>query len=130
MAAINAALCCCYAVLMVPLLSVQPIAYVLYSVGRVCLWAQFFAYCAAEFGFAHYGKLAGGGLAFGSFISLLQYAALAAVLGPLRGDFFAVNAAWCVLALSQFAAVYALATRLRTREGAATVAVVASAAKP
>lgn len=116
MAAVNGALCCCYAVLMAPALSVQPVAYVLYSGGRVCLWAIFFSYCAAEFGFRHYGKLAGGGLAFGSLLSLLQYAALAAVVGPLRGDFLAANGIWCALSLSQFGVVWALQRRLRARD--------------
>lgn len=131
MAAVNGALCACYAVLMSPMLAAQPVAYVLYSVGRVCLWAQFFAYCAAEFGFRHYGKLAGGGLALGSLVSLLQYAALAAVVGPLRGSFLPINGIWCALSLSQFGVVLALRRRLRARAARALAgAPVAPAGKP
>ncbi|KAJ1629847.1 hypothetical protein T492DRAFT_1007998 [Pavlovales sp. CCMP2436] len=121
MAAINAALAISYAVLMVPLLSIQPIAYVAYSVGRVCLWALWFAYVAAEFGFKNYGKLAGGGLAIGAMFSLLQYAALEAVVRLGGGDFLAINGVWCALSCSMFAVIYELHRRERRCSQAAQV---------
>jgi MFS family permease len=113
MGVVNGMLALCYAVLMLPYLDAQPVAYLCYSVGRVCLWALFFAYNAATFGFRHYGKLAGGGLAFGASLSLLQYAALEAVVGPLGGDFLFVNLAWCAIAILNFGAIWALARALR-----------------
>eukprot|EP00306_Pavlova_sp_CCMP459_P015150 CAMPEP_0185209092 /NCGR_PEP_ID=MMETSP1140-20130426/63173_1 /TAXON_ID=298111 /ORGANISM="Pavlova sp., Strain CCMP459" /LENGTH=259 /DNA_ID=CAMNT_0027776841 /DNA_START=9 /DNA_END=787 /DNA_ORIENTATION=- len=101
---VNTMLGVSYAVLIVPALEVQLVAYVLYSVGRVCLWAIMFSFVGAVFGFVHYGKLAGGALAFGAFLSLLQYAALELTLGPFEGNFTFVNTVWCALCASMYLA--------------------------
>jgi len=109
---VNTMLGVSYAVLIVPALEVQLVAYVLYSVGRVCLWAIMFSFVGAVFGFVHYGKLAGGALAFGAFLSLLQYAALELTLGPFEGNFTFVNTVWCALCASMYLVIFLVHRRL------------------
>lgn len=110
-----------YALLAVPSLAAANAAGAFYSVGRVCLWALWFAFVAAEFGFGHYGKLAGGGLAVGAVVSLLQYAALTAVVGERSsgdgalGGYDRLNVGWCVLSACQFPLIWLLARKQAER---------------
>jgi hypothetical protein len=93
-------------------LRAQVLTCVLYSAGRVGLWASFFAFMGATFGFRNYGKLAGGGLMVQACVSLLQYPLLAISLGPLRNDFTFVNVLFIALTGSQYITIFALRRRL------------------
>eukprot|EP00927_Polykrikos_kofoidii_P046942 TRINITY_DN41047_c0_g1_i1.p1 TRINITY_DN41047_c0_g1~~TRINITY_DN41047_c0_g1_i1.p1 ORF type:complete len:508 (-),score=60.93 TRINITY_DN41047_c0_g1_i1:33-1556(-) len=87
--------------LMLPWLGVQYATCVLYSVSRVSLWAIFFSFAGANFGFAHYGKLVGGTLFTVSVVVLLQYPLMALSLGPFQASFIPVNIFFiCVLCMA------------------------------
>ena len=106
-AVINALLLGVPAMLLVPSLPAQVLTCILYSAGRVGLWASFFSFVGATFGFRHYGKLAGGGLLVQSLFCLLQYPLLSITLAMDR-DFRFVNALFCVLTAAQFATILGL----------------------
>ena len=130
MALVNSLLILTNAVLMSGVLPIQPIACVTYAVGRVGLWASFFAFCGATFGFRNYGKLAGGGLLFASLVALLQYPLLHLSLAV--GSFLPVNALFVGLAALQFVVIGFLHRRLRRRggSGATTTTLEAPPAEP
>lgn len=90
----------------------QYVACIMYSMGRVSLWASFFAFLGATFGFVHFGKLAGFGLLLGGCLSLLQYPLLAITLGPLEGDFTFVNLLFIASTTLMYAVILALSWRL------------------
>ena len=71
-AAINAAALLVPALLLLPSLEAQALMCFVYSTARVGLWASFFSFTGATFGFRNYGKLAGGGLMVQSCFCLLQ----------------------------------------------------------
>mmetsp|Transcript_23947 Transcript_23947/g.80444 ORF Transcript_23947/g.80444 Transcript_23947/m.80444 type:complete len:459 (-) Transcript_23947:57-1433(-) len=117
---VNTLLVVANAVLMVPNLAVQPIAFLCYGIGRVCLWASFFSFVGAQFGFAHYGVLAGGGLAFAACVSLLQYPALQLTLEVFDSNFIYINAVWVALTISMYALIWRVHVTLKRKEGQAT----------
>ena len=103
------------ATLLADSLDTQLLTCVLYSVGRVGLWASFFSFIGATFGFRHYGKLAGGGLLVQSLFCLLQYPLLALTLA-LRREFALVNTLFCVLTVAQFVTILVLHRRIGARK--------------
>eukprot|EP00448_Togula_jolla_P019723 CAMPEP_0170574580 /NCGR_PEP_ID=MMETSP0224-20130122/3377_1 /TAXON_ID=285029 /ORGANISM="Togula jolla, Strain CCCM 725" /LENGTH=447 /DNA_ID=CAMNT_0010897249 /DNA_START=24 /DNA_END=1363 /DNA_ORIENTATION=+ len=88
---INTVLICTCALFLAPSTELLYVACVLYAAGRLSLWASFFSYTGAYFGFVNYGKLAGGGLCFAATVSLLQYPLLDITLGPFEKNFDYVN---------------------------------------
>ncbi len=73
--------------------------------GRVGLWASFFAFTAATFGFKHYGKLVGVGMLIQGCTGLLKYPLLAVCL---THDYRIANALFLVLTGLEFVTILAL----------------------
>mmetsp|Transcript_26092 Transcript_26092/g.66249 ORF Transcript_26092/g.66249 Transcript_26092/m.66249 type:complete len:292 (+) Transcript_26092:246-1121(+) len=106
-AAVNLLLLGVPAALLFHSLDAQYAACLLYSAGRVGLWASFFSFIGSTFGFKHYGKLAGGGLLVQSLFCLLQYPLLAVILS-LNRNFDIANVLFCVLTTLQLVTIFAL----------------------
>ena len=113
LAGINTLLLGVPAILLVDSQRAQILTCLLYASGRVGLWASFFAFTGATFGFRHYGKLAGGGLMAQSIVCLLMYPLLAATLA-LERNFAFVNGLFLVLTAAQYVTILRL-HRLRPR---------------
>jgi len=102
--------------LLIPWKSLQIATAILYTVGRVSVWATFFGFNGFVFGFQNYGKLAGGGLFLASCVSLLQYPFLELTLGVFEGNFAYVNAFWIGLHVTLYPIILRLGCRLKTRQ--------------
>jgi hypothetical protein len=87
----NTLLLCCPVCLLSQLYFMQIIFVISYSISRVSIWAVFFSYVGATFGFSNYGKLAGGGLFFAACVSLLQIPLYDSALVHFDNDFTFVN---------------------------------------
>lgn len=70
-----------FALLFVDDLSAQYFGMACYSVGRMMLFATFFANIGRRFGYVHYGSLVGVGMLTSAVLSMLQYPAYQAALG-------------------------------------------------
>ena len=81
MAVNNAILLLTPGLLLVPILCVQYVTCIVAAMGRVGLWASFFAFTAAKFGFKHYGKLIGTGMLIQGCSGLLKFPLLLLCLG-------------------------------------------------
>merc|ERR1711977_186131 len=102
--------CAC---LLAPSRDVQVLTAVLYTIARVGIWATFFSFIGSLFGFANYGKLAGGGLFVASCFSLLQYLLLELTLGTFGADFAFINCLFVIVHLAMYLVIARLAWRLR-----------------
>jgi MFS family permease len=109
----NTVMLCSCACLLVDLRGLQYLTAVLYTVGRVSIWAAFFSFNGQVFGFKHYGKLAGGGLFIASCFSLIQYPLLALTLGPFKDDFRYVNTLFIILCVAMYPVLARLSCLLR-----------------
>ena len=107
MAALNTLLLGVPALLLSSSQGAQIITCILYAAGRVGLWASFFSFTGATFGFRHYGKMAGGGLLVQSLFCLLIYPLLAATLAMDR-DFTFVNSLFIALTAAQYLTIFGL----------------------
>ena len=87
----NGALLLAMACLLVPSLPLTYLGSLLYALGRVSLWASYFAYNAHVFGFRHFGKLVGVGMTLAACFSLLMYPLLALTITALDSDFTLAN---------------------------------------
>jgi MFS family permease len=108
LATTNTILAAAISFLLIPTLAAAYVTSVLYAMGRVSLWATYFSYVAAVFGFSHFGKLVGGGLLLGACVSLLQYPLISLTLQMWGGDFTPVN----VIFLALHALAYTVVPRL------------------
>merc|ERR1711985_165297 len=97
---LNGALLCSCACLLAPWHGLQFVTALLYTIGRVGIWATFFSFDGSLFGFHNYGKLAGGGLFVASCFSLWQYLLLELTLDSFEGDFAFVNCFFIVVCLA------------------------------
>ena len=77
--------------LLIPSLPLTYFGSLAYAIGRVTLWALYFAYMAHVFGFRHFGKLAGCGMTLAACLSLLQYPLLYLCVQVLDGRFVVAN---------------------------------------
>mmetsp|Transcript_4972 Transcript_4972/g.15842 ORF Transcript_4972/g.15842 Transcript_4972/m.15842 type:complete len:693 (-) Transcript_4972:301-2379(-) len=109
------------ALLLFPSLSIAYPMSIIYAAGRVSLWATFFSYCGAVFGFVHYGKIVGLLMMLASSFSLLQYPLLDlaiskndASLSNSSSDFTMPNALFIGLQTATLLAI----PRLGAAEGA------------
>ena len=119
-----AAMCC----LLVPSLSLTYFASLSYSLGRVSLWASYFAYNAHVFGFRHFGKLVGVGMTLAACVSLLMYPMLHITITFLGSDFTLANAIFVGLHCCTFATLPRLGRG--AREAAAAAAATAVVVPP
>ena len=89
-----------YAILFVEKpLSAQYVGMASYSVGRMFLFATFFANVGRRFGYAHYGALVGVGMLASAVLSMLQYPMLQAALAS-KANLQAMNAVCVVCAVA------------------------------
>ena len=114
--AINLASLAIPAMLLLPSLSVQYATCAVYATARVGLWASFFSFTGATFGFSNYGKLAGGGLLVQSLFCLLQEPLLRVTLAIADRRFILANGLFLALTAAQFGTVYAIWRRVRIAE--------------
>ena len=102
-----------------------------YSLGRVSLWASYFAYNAHVFGFRHFGKLVGVGMTLAACGSLLMYPLLHVTITLLGSDFTLANALFVGLHCVTFATLPRLGRGAREASmAAAATAVVPPPATP
>jgi len=104
----NTLLLCCPLCLMSQLYSMQLVFAFAYSISRVSVWASFFSYLGAVFGFSNYGKLAGGGQLFAACVSLLQMPLLRLTLVRFGGDFTFVNSLFVSICVAMYPLIGAL----------------------
>eukprot|EP00928_Gymnodinium_smaydae_P042338 TRINITY_DN28525_c0_g2_i2.p1 TRINITY_DN28525_c0_g2~~TRINITY_DN28525_c0_g2_i2.p1 ORF type:complete len:468 (+),score=57.61 TRINITY_DN28525_c0_g2_i2:41-1444(+) len=105
---------CCTICLATEVDSLQYIMSALYAMYRVSIWAAFFSFVGNVFGFANYGKLAGGGLFVASCVSLLQYVLLDLTLGAFNNNFRFVNIFFVILCVLMYPLLFRLAFHLKS----------------
>ncbi|CAK0884955.1 unnamed protein product, partial [Prorocentrum cordatum] len=116
----NTLLLCCPVCLLTQMYPVQLAFTFAYGISRVSIWAAYFSYVGTIFGFSNYGKLAGGGLFFAAFVSLLQIPLLHLTLIFFGGDFTFVNCLFAAICVSMYPLIGALEVMERKAPHAAT----------
>jgi len=79
---------------------IQWLGFILYVLSRVTAYGTFFSFIGINFGFRHFGTLAGVGLLISGCFSLLQYLCLDIVENDMGDDYNAMNmfmAFWCAV---------------------------------